>query len=126
MDNSIKRQNHENMLQEWSWHIQECRKNGGNIKKYCKEHGLTKSSYYYWQRKLFERVSNEVQLTPINSKTEFAEISLDSVKHEETAVYATDSADAAVSINFNGINFTIHNSASPLIIESIIKGLTKC
>lgn len=114
------------MLQEWSRHIQECRRSGGNIKKYCREHGLTKSCYYYWQRKLFERVSNEVQLTPINSKTEFAEISLDSVKHEETAVYAANPADTAVTINFNGASFKIHNSANPLIIESIIKGLAKC
>jgi len=84
-DNRIKSLKHQEMLQFWSKHIQACRNSDGNVKKYCREHGLTKTSYYYWQKQLFEAISNEVESTSVKSETELGLTSLEITGHTHAA-----------------------------------------
>ena len=37
-------------LQEWSRIIQDCKSSGLTIEDYCKQHQLSRNSYFYWKR----------------------------------------------------------------------------
>lgn len=39
-------------LQEWTAAIQECRGSGLPVKQWCRNHGITTTTYYRWEREL--------------------------------------------------------------------------
>ena len=38
--------------QQWVQIIRECQRSGLSNKEYCRQHGISEKSYYYWLRKL--------------------------------------------------------------------------
>ena len=38
--------------QQWTQIIRECQSSGLSNKEYCRQHGITEKTYYYWLRKL--------------------------------------------------------------------------
>ena len=51
MENVIQIRN-EYRRQQWAQIIQECQSSGLSNKEYCRQHGISEKSYYYWLRKL--------------------------------------------------------------------------
>ena len=51
MENIIQIRN-EYRKQQWAQIIQECQSSGLSNKEYCRQHGISEKSYYYWLRKL--------------------------------------------------------------------------
>ena len=51
MENVIQVRN-EYRKQEWVQIIRECQSSGLSNKEYCRQHGISEKSYYYWLRKL--------------------------------------------------------------------------
>ena len=39
-------------MQQWRQIIQECQNSGQSNRTYCREHGISEKTYYYWLRKL--------------------------------------------------------------------------
>ena len=39
-------------LDYWFWCIDQCQNSDLSISKWCKQHDISRSSYYYWQHKL--------------------------------------------------------------------------
>lgn len=62
------------LLQEWAKRVKECRSSGLSVKEWCKENNVAMSTFYTWQKKVFNAVSNQVQQTPVNFSPVFAEI----------------------------------------------------
>lgn len=44
----------------WQKHFAEQARSGKSVEVYCKAHGLKKSNYYYWQKKLAATASHPV------------------------------------------------------------------
>ena len=42
--------------QMWAGLIQECKASGISNKEFCKQHGVSEKSFYYWQRKFREQI----------------------------------------------------------------------
>ena len=42
---------HQARLQEWTMAIQECRGSGLSVRQWCREQGVTTTTYYRWERK---------------------------------------------------------------------------
>lgn len=60
-------------MQNWSILIQECRASGLTNKEFCRQHGISEKSYYYWLRKLRDHVAETVpHIVPLdlNEKNE--------------------------------------------------------
>ena len=54
-------------MQNWAVLIQECRSSGLTNKEFCRQHGISEKSYYYWLRKLRDHVAETVpQIVPLN------------------------------------------------------------
>ena len=74
MDNSLKIVAHNTLLQEWANRVKECRSSGLSVKQWCTENNVALSTFYTWQKKVFNAVSVQVQQTSVNSGPVFAEI----------------------------------------------------
>ena len=49
---SVIRVRNEYRKQQWMQIIGECQRSGLSNKEYCRQHGISEKSYYYWLRKL--------------------------------------------------------------------------
>ena len=63
---------HRAKLQEWSARIQNCRSSGLSVRAWCKEHGVSKETYYRWERELLTGVRRNG--TPPSTAVTFAEL----------------------------------------------------
>ena len=67
MENVIQVRN-EYRKQQWAQIIRECQSSGLSNKEYCRQHGISEKSYYYWLRKLrsaaAERIPQIVEVEP--------------------------------------------------------------
>ena len=45
--------------QQWALVIKECTDSGLTNKEYCRQHGISEKSYYYWLRKLRKQVCEQ-------------------------------------------------------------------
>ena len=74
LDNSLKVVAHNTLLQEWAERVKECRSSGLSVKEWCLENNVGLSTFYTWQKRVFNAVSVQVQQTLVNSGPVFAEI----------------------------------------------------
>ena len=58
MDNVMAVRN-EYREQQWALVIKECADSGLTNKEYCRQHGISEKSYYYWLRKLRKQVCEQ-------------------------------------------------------------------
>ncbi len=42
--------------QQWAMVVQECASSGISNREFCRQHGISEKSFYYWQRKLRTQV----------------------------------------------------------------------
>ena len=56
MENVLQVRN-EYRRQQWTQIIQDCQSSGMSNKEYCRQHGISEKSYYYWLRKLRSAVA---------------------------------------------------------------------
>lgn len=57
MDNSLQIVNTNREMQEWADKISACRSSSLSVRVWCRENNVPISSFYYWQKKIFNRVS---------------------------------------------------------------------
>ena len=50
-------------LAQWSQALQDRKASGESIKSFCENKGVSKNTYFYWQRKLREAACNQLALT---------------------------------------------------------------
>lgn len=119
MDNALKTVAHKTKLQEWTERVQECRSSGIPVKDWCKEHEIKVSTFYAWQKKVFNSLSAELQLNSYNATTIFAEITQD-------LHVAADSANIAATLRAGDFSIDIYDNASATFIENMFRGLKSC
>lgn len=53
--------------QQWAMVIQECNASGLSNREFCRQHGISEKSFYYWQRKLRTQIVETAvpQLVPL-------------------------------------------------------------
>ena len=63
---------HEAKKQEWNIAIQECRSSGLSVSEWCRQRGVTTTTYYRWERELLTGVRRNG--TPPSTTVTFAEL----------------------------------------------------
>lgn len=119
LDNSLKVVAHNTLLQEWAKLVKECRSSGLSVKEWCKENNVGLSTFYTWQKRVFNAVSTQVQQTSVNSGPVFAEI-----PKELPAKVSNTNVAATVRVGEICIDF--YENASPAFIESFLRGMKSC
>ena len=76
MEQGLQRINHQGHLAEWSRRVEACRKSGQQESEWCAEQGIPASTYYSWQRKVFQSAvsENEVCFAEVSVRPAVAEM----------------------------------------------------
>ena len=104
MERGLQRVNHQGHLAEWHRRVEACRKSGQRVSEWCGEHGISVSTYYSWQRKVFQATVSENEVC-------FAEVSV---------------RTTAASIQCGELRVDIHTGADPETIQAIVRALKSC
>lgn len=108
MEQGLQQVNHRSRLMEWSRRVEACRNSGQRVSEWCAERGIPVSTYYSWQRKVFQAVSSENEVC-------FAEIPVRPINTEIVA-----------SIQCGDLQVNIHAGADAETIQTIIRALRSC
>ena len=108
MERGLQKANHHSRLEEWGRRVEACRHSGQKVSTWCAEQGIAVSTYYNWQRKVYQAVSSE-------SEIYFAELPIRRTK-----------ANTAASIQWGELRVDIHAGADTETIHGIIQALKSC
>lgn len=61
MDQNLKVMSKQERLENWAARITACRGSGMTVRAWCQENGFSEKTYYYWQRRLFQALSEQQQ-----------------------------------------------------------------
>ncbi len=108
MERGLQRVNHHSHLAEWGRRVEACRKSGRRVSEWCAEQGIPVSTYYSWQRKVFQAAVSENEVC-------FAEVPV-----------RPATVETAASIECGELRVDIHTGADPETIQAIIRALKSC
>ena len=108
MDNSLQIINTNREMQEWADKIRACRSSSLCVRAWCRENNVSVSSFCYWQKKIFNRVSGR--------ESSFVEITV-----SEKSNYG-----AIARLTVNGTVVELLSGISATEIAEIIAGLKQC
>ena len=60
---SLQRANQQHRLVEWSRRVEACRNSGLSVGQWCQENGIAVSTYFSWQRKVFQALKEVQEVT---------------------------------------------------------------
>ena len=60
---SLQRVNRQQRLAEWSRRVETCRSSGLTVVQWCQENGIAVSTYFSWQRKVFQALKEVQEVT---------------------------------------------------------------
>ena len=112
MEQSLQAMSRQVRLEQWSGKIAACRGSGMTVRAWCQENGISEKTYYYWQRRLFQELTNAqpqssgfVEVTP--RKTE-------------------SSGQLAVRIRIADAEAEVYNGADAATLEAVLRALRSC
>ena len=108
MERGLQKANHYNQLAEWAQRVEACRKSGQKVSEWCSEQGIAVSTYYSWQRKVYQTVTAEPEVC-------FTEISGRPAGRGMVA-----------SIEIGELRIEIHAGADAETVRAIIQALKEC
>lgn len=98
-------------LEEITPYVLECRASGKSCKEWCKENNIPVTTYYGWQRRVFEAAKN-------NAALEFTELTAPA---EEPA--NPSSSGVVARLTFGTVSVDIYSGIDSNTMTSIIRGL---
>ena len=111
MEQSLQVMSKRERLENWTTRIMACRSSGMTVRAWCQENGLSEKTYYYWQRRLFQTLSEQ------HPETAFAEI---------TPPQPVCSGNVAVTVRIAGTEADIHSGADAATVETVLRILKSC
>ena len=105
MEQSLQSVNHNSQLVWWGQKVEECRKSGLKVAQWCAENGIAVSTYYNWQRKVFQAVTEREEIC-------FVEVPVTAPAPKTTA-----------TIQMRDIRVELHSGADADTIQAIIRAL---
>lgn len=106
-------------LEQWAVIIQERIKSGKPVNEWCKEHGVSRDSYYYYLRKIKIAITKEKDGVNTPQTPKIVPLLPLTPAHE------TNDSKAAIILRIDGITLEIKDCASDAIIERTLKALKR-
>ena len=113
---------HKVRCEQWTKIIKECLASGMNKTAWCREHGISDKSFFYWQRRLREEAyistvessSLPSVSVPAEPSVDFVELRLPEQSARPSAAFRPD-----VIIRKNSFSIEISNTASAELLSRI-------
>ena len=113
---------HQGKLKEWQERIMECRSSRESVKTWCREQGISVTTYYRWEREIFGRVGRKKngEIPMAARAPEFAEVPT------VEAGYRGSGIETKIRVHSGGMTVDIYRGAGPEMIQTIIQTLRSC
>ena len=108
MEHSLQQYDSNRRAQIWAERISECRSSGLTVKDWCERAGLSCKTYYYWQHKLYQVMSQ---------RSSFVEIS---------GSRYVPSAEITARLRIDNIECDIISGADEVTIAALIRAIKSC
>lgn len=108
---------HKVRCEQWTKIIKECLASGMNKTAWCREHGISDKSFFYWQRRLREEAyisTVESSSLPAEPSVDFVELRLSEQSAVSSAAFRPD-----VIIRKDSFSLEISNTASAELLSRI-------
>ena len=113
MEQSLQVMAKQERLENWTARIMACRGSGMTVREWCRENSLSEKTYYYWQRRLFDTLSQQQAVQPT-----FAEITPSKMNRLDSGI--------AVTVRISGAEADIHAGADAATVETVLRILKSC
>lgn len=114
MEITLQNLNQQEKEQLWAQQIQECRSSSLSVDDWCSQHDIKPGTYYYWQKKIFKKVSSEAKFTEIST-----------VDRQESTKEAHP-YHVIATVTINEMKVEIYAGSDQMDIENLIRGLKSC
>ena len=108
---SIQRANQQHRLEEWSRRVEACRHSGLSVGQWCRENGIAVSTYFSWQRKVFQALK-EVQ------DVAFAEVPV--MERSQPCGHI------AAAMEVSGVRIQVYEGADGATLQAILQAAKSC
>ena len=101
--------------QEWAEKVQACRSSGLSVREWCRENGVSSTTYYKWERALLARVQKEERGTAMPAQMEFAE--LPAIKGPEYA------KGLIASLQIGKASLNLYGGVDAKVVKALVEGM---
>ena len=108
---SLQRANQQQRLAEWSRRVEACRSSGVPVGQWCQENGIAVSTYFSWQRKVFQALQEVQEVT-------FAEVPV--MEHSQL------SGHIVAAMEVSGVQIQVYEGADEATLQAILQAAKSC
>ena len=108
---SLQRANQQHRLAEWSRRVEACRSSGLPVGQWCQENGMAVSTYFSWQRKVFQALKEVQEVT-------FAEVPV--MEHSQL------SGHIVAAMEVSGVRIQVYGGADEATLLAILRAAKSC
>ena len=108
---SLQRANQQHRLAEWSRRVEACRSSGLPVGQWCQENGIAVSTYFSWQRKMFQALKEVQEVT-------FAEAPI----MERSQL----SGHIVAAMEVSGVRIQVYEGADEATLQTILQAAKSC
>lgn len=108
---SLQRANQQHRLAEWSRHVEACRSSGLPVGQWCQENGIAVSTYFSWQKKVFQALKEVREAT-------FAEVPI--------TERCQPSGHIVAAMEVSGVRIQVYEGADEATLQAILQATKSC
>ena len=108
---SLQRANQQHRLVEWSRRVEACRSSGLPVGQWCQENGIATSTYFSWQRKVFQALKEVQEVT-------FAEVPI--MEHSQL------SGHIVAAMEVSCVRIQVYGGADEATLLVILRAAKSC
>ena len=108
---SLQRANQQHRLAEWSRRVEACRSSGLPVGQWCQENGIAVSTYFSWQRKVFQALKEAREVT-------FAEVPV--------MEGSSPCEHIVAAMEVSGVQIQVYEGADEATLQAILQAAKSC
>ncbi len=109
---NLQRANQHNRLVEWSRRVESCRSSGLTVGQWCQENGIAVSTYFSWQKKVFQALKEAQEVT-------FAKVQV--MESPQSS-----GQQVAAVMEVSGVRIQVYEGADTVTLQAILQAAKSC
>ena len=110
-------------LAQWAEIVQLRLSRGQSIKSFCGAEGISKNTYFYWQRKLREAACAELERSQESNVIQSDLIKYEPVPVGWTQLSSVESQDSSLTIEVGGCRVIVNSDTDPALLSQTLRTL---
>ena len=107
-------------MQEWSVRIAECRSSGMSVKAWCSEQGISVQTYYRWEKRFVEKVTQQISLPAPTQAGLLMRVNPDAMPSDDA-----DRIGQGITIRHGESVITLPAGSSAEAVADLVKALNR-